>query len=126
MKLLAVYALFAGAAQAFTFVKDYNYASYHTVGTDFVISWEIENKSDTFRLELATYLVKPKSGITGPYYNSTDSVLSDTVKYTDGSYTWPIELVEGREGADWFYAFIAYADDEFTYSQDFHVQTASS
>lgn len=76
MKLLAISALLTGAAQAFSFVNDYNYASYHTAGSNFVISWEIENRDDTFRLELATYLVKPKSGVTGPYYNSTEAVLT--------------------------------------------------
>ncbi|GAW18083.1 hypothetical protein ANO14919_075540 [Xylariales sp. No.14919] len=127
MKLLSIPALLAGAAQAFSFVNDYNYGSYHTAGSNFVISWEeIRPGTDTFKLELATYLVKALPGPLGPEYNFTSFDLDGAVRLSDGNYTWPIEIVQGREGENWFYAFIAFADDQFIYSREFHVQAASS
>ncbi|KAJ8123938.1 hypothetical protein ONZ43_g229 [Nemania bipapillata] len=124
MKLLAISSLLAGAAQAFQWVNDFNYASYHTVGDNFTIHWVPEARDDTFLLQLTSSLYQPTSGITGPYYNFTSIDLAD-VKYSDGAYTWTVNTIDGREGTKWFYSFLAYyADESFFYSRDFYVQSA--
>jgi hypothetical protein len=83
MKLLfAIPALLAGAAQAFSFTNDIPVDAYYDEGSDFAITWVPEDRNDTFRLELYTFLVNPIFvGNTGPFgspvydYNDTTTVL---------------------------------------------------
>ncbi|KAI1289081.1 hypothetical protein F5Y03DRAFT_401294 [Xylaria venustula] len=127
MKLLAIPALLAGATQAFEWINDYNYESYHTVGDEFTVHWVPETwRNDTFKLQMTSGLYKPTSGVTGPFYNFTSIDLAD-VKYSDGTYTWTVETIDDRVGTKWLYSFLAYyADENFWYSVEFYVQNASS
>lgn len=46
-------------------------------------------------------------------------------KYSDGSFTWHIDLIQGREGADWYYRFgaiLASVGEVADYARSFHVQ----
>lgn len=80
--LLAIPALLAGAAQAFQFTNDIPVDAYYVEGSDYAITWAPEDRNDTFRLELYTFLVNPIFvGNTGPFgspvydYNDTTTVL---------------------------------------------------
>ncbi|KAI1757624.1 hypothetical protein F4782DRAFT_546730 [Xylaria castorea] len=132
MKLLAIPVLLAGAAQAFQFLNDIPVDANYKEGSDFVIEWEPENRTDTFRLELYTFLVNPiyvgppPSPWEGPVYDSNDTttVLDAAAKYSDGSFTWHIDLIDGREGADWYYSFgaqLASVGEVADYARSFHV-----
>ncbi|KAI0110389.1 hypothetical protein GGR51DRAFT_558036 [Nemania sp. FL0031] len=133
MKLLAISTLLAGAAQAFQFLNDIPVDAYYNEGTDYVIEWAVENRSDTFRLELYTFLVDPIYVGPSPYpwgfpiydYNDTTTVLNPAAKYSDGNFTWHIDLIEGREGAGWYYRFgaiLASVGEVADYARSFHVQ----
>lgn len=84
MKLLAIPALLAGAAQAFQFLNDIPVDAYFIEGSDYVIEWEPENRDDTFSLQLYTSLVDPIYVGPSPYpwgppvydYNSTTTILN--------------------------------------------------
>lgn len=61
------------------------------------------------------------------YFRWLNFEISLDAKYSDGSYTWTVKTIDGREGTKWFYSFLAYyADESFFYSRDFYVQSASS
>ncbi|KAI1299029.1 hypothetical protein F5Y03DRAFT_366584 [Xylaria venustula] len=128
LKLLAIPALLAGGAQAyFEWIYDYNYESFHTAGDNFTISWDTLGRTDTFKLELATYLVTPVSGPLSADYKFESIVLNDNLNYADGSYTWTVDVQDGRVGDKWFYNFIAIdnRDYEPTYAREIFVQESS-
>ncbi|KAK5630618.1 hypothetical protein RRF57_006333 [Xylaria bambusicola] len=84
LKVLAIQALLAGAAQAlFGFTNDIPVDAYYDEGSDFVITWDPQDRNDTFRLELYTSLTNPiyVGPGSGPWgipvyeYNSTTTVL---------------------------------------------------
>ncbi|KAI0490326.1 hypothetical protein F4859DRAFT_5352 [Xylaria cf. heliscus] len=135
MKLFAISALLAGATQAFQFLNDIPVDAVYNEGSDFVIEWKPEDRDDTFRLELYTFLVNPiyvgpsPNPWGGPIYdyNDTTTVLDAAAKYSDGNFTWHIDLIDGREGADWYYRFgaiLASVGEVADYARAFHVQTS--
>ncbi|KAI1346834.1 hypothetical protein F5Y01DRAFT_262406 [Xylaria sp. FL0043] len=131
--LAAVPALLAGAVQAFSFTNDIPVDAYYTEGTDYAITWEIEDRNDTFRLELYTFAVNPIQTGTSPWgapiydYNDTTTVLDAAAKYSDGQFNWHIDLVDGRAGGDWYYRFgaiLASVGEVADYARSFHVQAS--
>ncbi|KAI0903517.1 hypothetical protein F4824DRAFT_498158 [Ustulina deusta] len=135
MKLLAIPSLLAGVAQAFQFLNDIPVDGYYNEGSDFVIEWKPQDRNDTFRLELYTFLVDPIYVGPSPYpwggpiynYNDTTTVLDAAAKYSDGNHTWHIDLIDGREGADWYYRFgaiLASVGEVAEYARAFHIQAS--
>ncbi|KAI1742377.1 hypothetical protein F4680DRAFT_445941 [Xylaria scruposa] len=135
MKLLAIPALLAGAAQAFQFLNDIPVDANYTAGTDYVIEWKVEDRNDTFRLELYTFLTDPiyVGPGSGPFgipvydYNDTTTVLNPAAKYSDGKFVWHIDLIDGRSGGDWYYRFgaqLASVGEVADYARSFHVVAA--
>ncbi|RWA11694.1 hypothetical protein EKO27_g3420 [Xylaria grammica] len=135
MKLLAISALLAGATQAFQFLNDIPVDGYYDEGSDFVIEWKPEDRNDTFRLELYTFLVDPIYVGPSPYpwggpiydYNETTTVLDAAAKYSAGNFTWHIDLINGREGAGWYYRFgaiLASVGEVADYARSFHIQAS--
>ncbi|KAI1302944.1 hypothetical protein F5Y03DRAFT_192042 [Xylaria venustula] len=129
--LLAIPALLAGAVQAFGFTNDIPVDAVYDEGTDFVITWEPEDRNDTFRLELYTFLVNPIQTGTSPWggpiydYNDTTTVLDAAAKYSAGNFTWHIDLIDGRAGPDWYYRFgaiLASVGEVADYARAFEVQ----
>lgn len=59
IKLLALPALLAGAAQALHFTNDIPVDAYYQVGTDFVLTWSPETRTDTFNLTVDSFLANP-------------------------------------------------------------------
>ncbi|KAJ2993498.1 hypothetical protein NUW58_g1821 [Xylaria curta] len=136
MRLLVIPALLAGASQAlFQFLNDIPVDAYYNEGSDLVIQWKPQDRNDTFRLELYTFLTDPIYVGPSPYprgfpiyeYNGTTTVLDDAAKYSVGNYTWHIDLIEGREGADWFYRFgaiLGTVGEVANYARAFHIQVS--
>ncbi|KAJ3579622.1 hypothetical protein NPX13_g943 [Xylaria arbuscula] len=134
MKFLLPLALLAGAANAlFGFTNDIPVDAYYDEGSDFKITWTPQDRNDTFRLELYTFLVDPIYVGPSPYpwgfpiydYNETTTVLDAEAKYNAGSFTWHIDLIEGREGPDWYYRFgaqLGTVGEVADYARAFHIQ----
>jgi hypothetical protein len=82
-KLLAIPALLAGVVQGLQFLNDIPVDGYYEEGTEFVLEWIPETRTDTFELTLDTFLstpvyVGPGSWWTGPIYDfMTVSVVLD-------------------------------------------------
>ncbi|KAI0514977.1 hypothetical protein F5B22DRAFT_211247 [Xylaria bambusicola] len=130
MKFLALPALLAGAAQALTFTNNIPVDSYYKVGSEFTLEWLPETRTDSFRLEVSSFLAEPilVSPSGGPLgspiydYKSQTILLDDAVKFTDGSYTWVIEKIDGRTGGDWFYGFSASWEYGGSSPRSFHLE----
>ncbi|KAI0541437.1 hypothetical protein GGR58DRAFT_498237 [Xylaria digitata] len=114
MKLLAIPALLAGVVQGFGFTNNIPVNAYYQPGTELMLTWTPEARTDTFELHVFSFLVhgiyiSPQRN--SPYifydYNSSTVVLGKAVSFTTGNYTWLIELIDGRAGPDWYYAFSA-------------------
>lgn len=133
LKLLAVPALLAGAAQAIHFTNDIPVDAYYEVGTEFVLEWDKETREDTFTLSVGSFLaepilVSPNGGPLGsPIYDykGMDIILDDALKFTAQNYTWTIATIDGREGSEWYYRFGATYDLGASYPRAFHVKTSS-
>ncbi|KAF2972914.1 hypothetical protein GQX73_g552 [Xylaria multiplex] len=133
MKLLATSALLAGAAQAIKFLNDIPVDAFYNEGSEFVLEWEPEARTDTFHLTIGSFLtepilVSPNGGPLGsPIYDYQlkDIVLDDAVKFTEGNYTWLIETIDGRAGEDWYYRFGVSYDNTAGYPRSFHVKASS-
>ncbi|KAI0175748.1 hypothetical protein GGR52DRAFT_327540 [Hypoxylon sp. FL1284] len=128
MKFALVPALLAGVAQGFLyFTTDIPVDSYYDVDTDFTLEWEPEDDPGTFELRISSYLVNPIISTT-PYgeqtvdFQSQSTVLSTTVKFSDGKYTWNIEPIADRTGGDWWYDFEASYDYTLDATRSFHLQ----
>ncbi|KAI1108099.1 hypothetical protein F5Y14DRAFT_437412 [Nemania sp. NC0429] len=134
MKLLAIpAALLAGAAQAIQFTNDIPVDAFYQEGTDFVLKWVPENRADTFKLSIGSFLAEPVlvSPSGGPLgspiydYKGVNIVLSEAVKFTDGNFTWPVQTIDGREGFEWFYRFGAeYGFYSADYPRAFHLSAS--
>lgn len=59
MKLLAIPALLAGAAQALQFTNDIPVDAFYQEGTEFVLEWVPEDRADTFKLSIGSFLAEP-------------------------------------------------------------------
>lgn len=59
MKLLAIPALLAGVAQAIQFLNDIPVGAYYDPGTEFVLEWKPEDRTDTFQLTITSFLTDP-------------------------------------------------------------------
>ncbi|KAH8157408.1 hypothetical protein CIB48_g10835 [Xylaria polymorpha] len=133
IKLLALPALLAGAAQALHFTNDIPVDAYYQVGTDFVLTWSPETRTDTFNLTVDSFLanpilVSPNGGPLGsPVYDykGKEIVLSEAVKFTAQSFTWKVATIDGREGGDWYYRFGATFGFGADYPRAFHVKTSA-
>ncbi|KAI1119237.1 hypothetical protein F5Y14DRAFT_397124 [Nemania sp. NC0429] len=119
MKLAAIPALLAGAAQALDFTNKIPVDAAYTIGSNFVLKWTPEARTDTFILQITSFLetpilVSPSGGPLGsPIYDykSQTIVLDREVKFSAGSYTWKVEPFADRIGKDWDYRFSALWDD---------------
>ncbi|KAI1753887.1 hypothetical protein F4782DRAFT_529304 [Xylaria castorea] len=103
MKLLAVPALLAGAAQAIHFTNDIPADAIDKVGTDFVLSWAPETRRDTFNLA-NPIIISPHGGLYGQSildFQSKELVLDGNVKFIDQRYTWKVVTIDGHQGSDW-------------------------
>ncbi|KAI0451783.1 hypothetical protein F5B21DRAFT_485580 [Xylaria acuta] len=132
IKLLALPALLAGAAQALHFTNDIPVDAFYDVGTDFVLTWAPETRTDTFNLTVDSFLaepilVSPNGGPLGsPIYDyqGQEIVLGDAVKFTDQKFTWKVATIDGREGSGWYYRFGATYGFGADYPRAFHVKTS--
>ncbi|KAI4868377.1 hypothetical protein F4820DRAFT_445040 [Hypoxylon rubiginosum] len=103
-------------------------------GTDLVVKWNPEDRTDTFRLTLETFLTTPiimKDGMNDVWnFEQIYHVLNEQVNFTDGSFTWPVEVIDSREGETYLYTFSTaydYQNGHYTsYSGtlNFHVQAS--
>lgn len=59
MKFFAIPVLLAGVAQAINFLNDIPVDGYYKAGTDFVLEWTPEARTDTFQLIISTFLKDP-------------------------------------------------------------------
>ncbi|KAI0113614.1 hypothetical protein GGR51DRAFT_19169 [Nemania sp. FL0031] len=133
MKLLAIPALLAGVAQSINFTNNIPVNSFFEVGSEFVLTWSPETRTDTFRLELFSFsdtpiLVSPSGGPLGsPIYDyqSRTILLDEAVKFTDGNYTWVVNTIEDRTGSSWYYGFGAYWDLGAASPRSFHLKAVS-
>ncbi|KAI1173098.1 hypothetical protein F4777DRAFT_581304 [Nemania sp. FL0916] len=120
LKLLAIPTLLAGATHAFGFWNQIPIDAYYPEGSDFLIQWTPDaNRTDTFRLELYTF-----SNDTGNI-NETTTVLNPAAKYSDGNFTWHIELIEDRSGPEWWYRFgaqLSTIGEVASYARAFHIE----
>ncbi|KAF2969160.1 hypothetical protein GQX73_g4400 [Xylaria multiplex] len=132
MKLLAIPALLAGAVQGLHFTNDIPVNSYYEVGTEFVLEWVPEARTDGFRLQLSSFLsepiyVGPPTGPwTGPQYDYKSQTvdLDLAVPFAAGNYTWVVEPWDNRTGSGWFYSFAAYWDLGSASPRSFHLKPA--
>ncbi|KAI1113296.1 hypothetical protein F5Y14DRAFT_225134 [Nemania sp. NC0429] len=130
---VAVPALLAGAAHAIHFTNDIPVDAFYEVGTEFVLMWDKETRTDTFNLTIGAFLGEPIlvcSGcgpLGGPIYDykDIDIVLDDAVPFTDSNYTWVVETIDGRTGRDWYYRFGATYGYGANFPRAFHVKYAS-
>ncbi|XXH04043.1 hypothetical protein Hte_010454 [Hypoxylon texense] len=128
MKFLAISALLAGAAQAIQFLNDIPVGAYYSPGTEFVLEWEPEDRTDTFQLTIASFLTTPI--ITNPGQSQFPEydfkvegiVLGEDVKFSDGSFTWLIEPIDGRTGDEYYYSFQASYATTTESPRAFHLQ----
>ncbi|KAI1371817.1 hypothetical protein F4677DRAFT_449995 [Hypoxylon crocopeplum] len=120
MKLLAIPALLTGAG-AIKILTDIPYNSTFEVGSEFVLEWEPEDRTDTFKLTMNTFLVAPILVYPGPSYDYQDRniVLDDAVKFSDGNYTWVIGPVDGRTGYEYWYRFGIQYSNTYVYPKPF-------
>ncbi|KAI0487530.1 hypothetical protein F4859DRAFT_510104 [Xylaria cf. heliscus] len=133
VKLLSIPALIAEVAQGLLFTNDIPVGHYYDVGTEFVLEWAPETRTDTFNLTVFSILVDPiiVSPNGGPLggaiydFKPQTVVLDDAVKFTDQSYTWVITPIDGRTGADWWYSFDASWGYESTSPRAFHLAASS-
>ncbi|KAI4861999.1 hypothetical protein F4820DRAFT_451392 [Hypoxylon rubiginosum] len=125
MKLLAIPALLLTGAGAVKILTDYPYNSTFEVGSEFVLEWEKEigDDGDAFKLTMNTFLVAPIIVEPGPSYdfNGSDIVLDDAVGFSDGSYTWVIEPVDGRTGYTYWYRFGLQYSGTYVYPKPFFI-----
>ncbi|KAI0409189.1 hypothetical protein F4802DRAFT_239733 [Xylaria palmicola] len=136
MKLLAIPAAFAAAAQAasLAFLNDIPVDGNYTIGTDFVLEWKAYDAtpSDTFQLSVSATNNTP-SGYIPPYwpwqpgqytYDSLEIVLDDAEKYVDGSYTWTIKPIDEKglwKGQGFSYSFAARVPNSSDFPRSFHI-----
>ncbi|KAI3323285.1 hypothetical protein HD806DRAFT_544616 [Xylariaceae sp. AK1471] len=131
IKLLAIPALLAGVAQAFQFTNDIPVDAFYEEGTEFVLEWAPETRTDTFNLTIGSFLAEPI--LVSPIvfgspiydYQDKDIVLDEAVKFTDGNYTWLVETIDGRVGSGWYYRFGATYGYYGEYPRAFHVKASS-
>ncbi|KAI1737139.1 hypothetical protein F4680DRAFT_451233 [Xylaria scruposa] len=131
MKFLALSALLAGAAQAIHFTNDIPVGAVYKVGTEFVLTWSPETRTDTFNLTLSSGLANPivVDPHGGPYgspiydFQSKTIVLDGNVKFTDQSFTWKVATIDGRQGSDWYYFFDALTEYEADSPRSFMVSS---
>ncbi|KAI0445080.1 hypothetical protein F4803DRAFT_509348 [Xylaria telfairii] len=130
MRLVAIPAFLAGVAKGINFLNDIPVNAYYEQGTNFVLEWEPEDREDTFKLTLDTFLsnpilVNPGSGWIPPTYDymTVTTVLDDAVKFSAGNYTWAIENIDDREGGDYWYSFGASYANTYASPRSFHLQT---
>ncbi|KAI1184098.1 hypothetical protein F5B17DRAFT_98261 [Nemania serpens] len=132
MKVAAIPALLAGAAQALTFTNNIPVDATYSVGSNFVLKWAPETRTDTFTLQITSFLetpilVSPSGGPLGsPIYDykSQTLILSNAVKFNAGSYTWNIQPFDSRTGDGWDYRFTALWDDNSSSAspRSFHIK----
>ncbi|KAI1781481.1 hypothetical protein F4818DRAFT_399121 [Hypoxylon cercidicola] len=128
MKLLTIPALLAGAAQAIQFLNDIPVDAYYAVGTPFVLEWVPEDRTDTFQLTVSTYLSEPillnpnQSQFPEYDWKFENIILGEAVKFSDGSFTWVVEPVDGRTGDGYRYSFSVHYDTTTESPRSFHVQ----
>ncbi|KAI1767153.1 hypothetical protein GGR53DRAFT_144779 [Hypoxylon sp. FL1150] len=128
MKSFTIPALLIGVAQAIVFLNDIPVDAYYDVGTDFVLEWEPEDTTDTFQLTISTFLKDPilvnPDQSSFPIYDYKDIkvVLDEAVSFSDGSFTWPIETVDGRTGEEYWYSFGVEYGTTYEIPRSFHVQ----
>ncbi|RYC58488.1 hypothetical protein CHU98_g7711 [Xylaria longipes] len=132
MKLLAVPALLAGVANGLQWLNDIPLDAYYEPGTEFVLEWTPEDRTDTFRLMVDTFLttpiiVPPPPGVRPPAYDfkTVNIYVDDAVKFSDGNYTWLIEPVENRTGADYTYRLGAVYGGTYSSPRAFHLEAAA-
>ncbi|KAI0186597.1 hypothetical protein EV127DRAFT_411091 [Xylaria flabelliformis] len=133
MKFLAFSALLAGAAQAqsFGFSNDIPVGAVYKIGTDFVLTWGPQTRTDTFNLTVSSGLANPivVDPHGGPYgspiydFKGKTIVLNGHVKFTDQKYTWKVAPIDGRQGDDWYYSFAAAWENEATGPRSFMIST---
>ncbi|KAI1734649.1 hypothetical protein F4680DRAFT_437437 [Xylaria scruposa] len=132
MKLLAVPALLGGVAKGIQFLNDIPVNAYYEPGTEFVLEWTPEDRTDTFNLTLDSFLanpiiVKPSVGwipaVLDFKYELT--VLNEAVKFSDGSYTWVIDTIDNRTGADYYYSFGARYTNTYESPRAFHLNSTA-
>ncbi|KAJ2986779.1 hypothetical protein NUW58_g4866 [Xylaria curta] len=132
-KLLAIPALLAGAAQALHFTNVIPVESYYEIGSEFVLQWEPEARTDGFKLDVFSFLgtpilVSPNGGpLGGPIYDyqSQTVLLGNDVKFNAGNFTWVVAPISGRTGAEWYYSFGASWQYGSTSPRAFHLKAAS-
>ncbi|KAI4862593.1 hypothetical protein F4820DRAFT_16978 [Hypoxylon rubiginosum] len=128
MKLLAIPALLAGVAQAIQFLNDIPVGAYYDPGTEFVLEWKPEDRTDTFQLTITSFLTDPILVNPGqsqfPVYDfkEMDIVLDEAVKFSEGSFTWLVEPIDGRTGGDYYYSFRVAYETTTESPRAFHLQ----
>ncbi|KAI0485431.1 hypothetical protein F4859DRAFT_470960 [Xylaria cf. heliscus] len=129
IKLLALPALLAGVAQAVQFTNDIPVDALYKEGTNFVLTWAPETRTDTFNLTINSFLADPilvshDGPLGGPIYDYKDKeiVLNGAVKFTDQKFTWKVTAIDGRYGLGWFYRFGATYGYGADYPRAFHLE----